>query len=287
MAMAREHGVVLTTFGDMMRVPASTGTLAELRSEGAAVEVVYSPMEALAQARKHPEEEVVFLAVGFETTAPAIAATVLQAHESRVENFSILSALKTMPPVLENLVESEELAIDGFLLPGHISMVLGVEPFTFLAEEFDRACVISGFEPADILQSVIMAAEMIERNVFEVALQYHRAVRPEGNVRAREWMYTVFESADTTWRGFGNLPGSGLMLRDDFEPMNANRRFPVSVEPNVEPEGCRCGAILRGLMGPVDCPLFARECTPESPVGACMVSNEGSCAAYFKYSRFR
>jgi hydrogenase expression/formation protein HypD len=284
MAMARTHRVLLTTFGDMVLVPGRKGTLADLRSTGHGVEVVYSPLDALRLAREHPEEDVVFLAVGFETTAPAVAAVLLQAYDEGVGNFSVLSALKTMPPVLKELVATDDLSIDGFLLPGHVSMVLGSQPFAFLAEEHEKACVIAGFEPADILQAVLLAADKIQRQNYGVEIQYRRAVRPEGNVRAREVMLTAFEPADTEWRGFGVLPASGLVPRREFEALDASKRFPVTVEPSPEPEGCRCGEVLRGLMGPMSCPLFDKACTPEDPVGACMVSSEGSCAAYYTYS---
>ena len=284
-ALARTYGVVLATFGDMVRVPGSSESLAVLRSEGYDIRVVYSPSGALACAREHPEYEVVFLAVGFETTAPAVAATVRRAREQRVRNFSILSAHKLVVPALAALAEDIHLAVDGFILPGHVSGIIGSEPYRFLAETHRRACVIAGFEPTDILQALLMLEEQLERGEPQIAIQYSRAVRPAGNTLARACMNEVFAPAETVWRGFGSIPSSGLVVREEYREYDASVRFPVNVPSLPEPAGCRCGDILRGHINPPGCPLFSRECTPLTPVGPCMVSSEGACAAFHRYSR--
>ncbi|MCE5252241.1 hydrogenase formation protein HypD [bacterium] len=284
-AMARRYDAVLATFGDMMRVPGSSGSLAGLRSEGYSVEIVYSPLSAIEMARSMPGAEVVFLAVGFETTAPVVASSVLYAREHGVENFSILSAHKLVMPALELLISDRLLAVDGFMLPGHVSAVLGSEPYRDIAERYHHACVITGFETADIIQGILMLADQIERDDMTVAIQYSRVVKPEGNKQARAVIDRVFEVTDSDWRGFGMIPSSGLALRDEFRDFDAALRFPVEIEAGHEPDGCRCGEILKGHCAPPECPLFARVCRPESPVGPCMVSGEGTCAAFFKYSK--
>jgi hydrogenase expression/formation protein HypD len=285
MAIACENDVVLTTFGDMLRVPATTGSLAHLRTEGYPVEVVYSPQQAVELAQKHPTRQVVFLGVGFETTIPTIAASIKYACENSVRNYSVLTAHKLVIPALKALVGDPQLAVDGFLLPGHVSIVLGLEPYKFIADEYHRACVIAGFEPADIMQSLMMLARQIEENDPSVEIQYLRVVKPEGNHVAREVINEVYEVADANWRGFGVIPNSGLEIGDRFAEFDAARRFPVDVAEVPEPKGCRCGEVLQGRIDPTECGLFEKICTPEFPVGACMVSSEGTCAAYFKHSR--
>jgi len=285
LAVAREHHVILATFGDMMRVPGATGDLAGLRSEGYPVEVMYSPLGALELARENPQQQVVFLAVGFETTAPTVAATVKSARECGLGNFSILCAHKLIPPALEALLADPEIAVDGFVLPGHVSVVLGSRPYRFVAEKHRRACVITGFEAVDVVQGILMLVAQLERGEPEVEIQYARGVRPEGNARARALMDEVFTVADSTWRGFGPISRSGLRLREEFAQYDASTRFPVKLEAQAEPEGCRCGKVVRGKVEPTECPLFARVCTPDNPVGPCMVSSEGTCAAFYRYSR--
>jgi hydrogenase expression/formation protein HypD len=284
-ALARTHSVMLATFGDMVRVPGSSGSLASLRSEGFDIRVVYSPSGALECALENLKREVVFLAVGFETTAPAVAAAVLRARERGVKNFSILCAHKLVVPALAALVEDPHFAVDGFILPGHVSVVIGSEPYRFLAETHRRACVITGFEPADILQALLMLEEQLEQGEPRVAIQYARAVRPSGNVLARRYMNEVFALAETVWRGFGPIPASGLAVREEYSDFDAGVRFPVAVSSIPEPAACRCGDILRGHLDPLDCPLFGQDCTPLTPVGPCMVSSEGTCAAFYRYSR--
>jgi len=284
-AMARSYDITLATFGDMMRVPGAQGTLAGLRSEGYPVEVVYSPLAALEIARNNPGRRIVFLAVGFETTAPVVAATVMQAHREKIGNFSILCAHKLVIPALKVLIDDPAAAVDGFILPGHVSIILGAEPYRFIAEQHKRACVITGFEPYDIILGLFMLAGQIESGSFSVEIQYSRSVSPDGNARARSLMYEVFSPADTDWRGFGAIPKSGLALREEFRDFDAALLYPVDIEPSPEPEGCSCGEVLRGIFSPRECPLFASVCTPENPVGPCMVSSEGTCAAYYRYSR--
>jgi len=285
MVMARKHGVMLATFGDMMRVPGNTGSLSGLRSEGYPVEIVYSPLNAVELARGKPDTEVVFLAVGFETTAPAVAASVLFAQENRIRNFSILSAHKLIIPSLELLVSDPVVSIDGFILPGHVSTILGSKPYSFIAERYHRACVITGFETSDIMQGILMLIAQIEKKEYTVEIQYRRVVKPEGNPQARACLESVFVPANTEWRGFGTIPMSGLALREDYRDFDAAVRFPVVIEDRPEPPGCLCGEILLGHSIPPECPLFGKVCLPDKPVGPCMVSSEGTCAAYYKYSK--
>lgn len=284
-ATAREYDVILTTFGDMMRVPGNSGTLAGLRREGYPVEIVYSPLGAVKLAQEKPDKNIVFLAVGFETTAPTVAASVIFARENSVGNFSILAAHKLVVPALELLISDTITAIDGFLLPGHVSIVLGSEPYRFIAEKFLRACVITGFETADIIQGILMLTEQIEKKKYDVEIQYQRAVKPDGNARARACINEVFIPEDAEWRGFGTIPLSGLALREEFYNFDAKKKFTVEIQDSSEPDGCLCGEILQGHIDPPDCPLFAKICIPENPVGPCMVSSEGTCAAFYKYSR--
>lgn len=284
-AIARGYHVTLATFGDMMRVPGSQGTLASLRSEGYPVEVVYSPLTALELAIEHPDRKIVFLAVGFETTAPTVAATVLEARKSGVTNFSILCSHKLVIPALQVLVNDPDSAVDGFMLPGHVSVVLGSEPYRFIPETYHRACVITGFEPYDIVHALFLLLEQIESNEFSVEIQYKRIMKSGGNERARDCMFEVFEPADTSWRGFGTIEGSGLAVRQEFAEFDAGICFPVDTVPSTEPAGCMCGQVLRGIIDPRGCPLFGTDCTPDSPVGPCMVSSEGTCAAFHRFSR--
>lgn len=285
LAIAREYRLTLATFGDMMRVPGSSGNLTSLRGEGYPVEVVYSPLGALDLAGEHPQQQVVFLAVGFETTAPTVAATVKYAREKQLRNFSVLCAHKLIPPALEVLLADPEIAVDGFILPGHVSVILGSAPYQFIAEEHHRACVITGFEPVDVLQGILMLVEQLKTGEPRVEIQYRRGVRAGGNARALRLMDEFFEPADTAWRGFGLIPESGLVLRKAFSEFDAGVRFPVEIEPSPEPAGCLCGEVVRGKVDPPECKLFAQTCTPEEPVGPCMVSSEGACAAFYRYSR--
>ena len=278
----REHGVLLTTFGDMVKVPGSHTTLEREKAAGAGLRTVYSALDALAVAEANPGRQVVFLAVGFETTAPGVAATVVRAHDSGVRNFSILSAHKIVPPALCALIDAPDTNVQGFLMPGHVSAIIGVEPYKPVAAR-GLPCVIAGFEPIDVLQGILMLLTQLAERRAEVEVQYKRCVRPEGNPTARALLDRVFELEDSEWRGVGKIPGSGLRLAPAFAEFDALKRFPIRLPEPVEPKGCICGQVLRGSRRPIDCKLFGVRCTPAAPVGACMVSSEGTCAAYYKY----
>ena len=279
-AMARLPEVTIVTFGDLIRVPSSRTSLAEERAAGADVRVVYSPADAVALAAELPGRQVVFVGIGFETTAPTVAASVLEAQARGIANFSVLCLHKTMPGPLRALLESGETHLTGFILPGHVSVVTGTGCYKFVADEFGVGGVIAGFEAADVLESLLMLARQQQP---AIEIQYRRAVHPEGNPVARQVMERVFEPGDADWRGLGVIPGSGLRFGDEFGVFDALRRFAVDPGETLEPQGCRCGDVLRGALDPADCGLFGTRCTPESPVGACMVSSEGSCAAHYRY----
>ncbi len=281
--LARTPGAILATFGDLVRVPGSESTLKKEMASGADVAMVYSTMDALALARKQPEKEVVFLGIGFETTAPTVAAAVLTAARTGTRNFSVLSAHKLLPPAMEALLSSGDLGIDGFICPGHVTTIIGVEPYRRVAEKYQTPCVVTGFEPVDILQGILMLIEFLEDGRAETAIQYKRGAAEEGNVKARNIMDRVFHAVEAPWRGLGRIPESGLALRPEIRTFDAAYRFDLRVPPAQEPPGCRCGDVLRGMLSPPECRLFRKSCTPDSPVGPCMVSAEGTCAAYYKY----
>lgn len=282
--LAERPDVIIATFGDLMRVPGPDGrSLKHAQAEGARVEVVYSPLDSLALAAGHPDATVVFLGVGFETTAPAIAATVLTAARQGIGNFAVLSCHKLVPPALKALLDDPENAIDAFLLPGHVSTILGLEPYQFVARDWKRPAVVGGFEPADILEALCCMAQQYRAGEFRVENAYPRAVNAKGNPRAREILAQVFHPTDAHWRGLGLIPDSGLAINDEFARFDAAARFALEL-PEVRPiPGCRCGEVLKGKLPPDRCPLFGTACTPASPVGPCMVSTEGSCSAYYKY----
>jgi hydrogenase expression/formation protein HypD len=284
-ACCRLPGVAMATFGDMLRVPGSSSSLMEERAKGADIRIVYSPLDAVKLAAEHPDLTVVFLGVGFETTAPTIAGSILAAREQGLANFLVLASHKTMPAPMAALAGDPELRISGFICPAHVSTIIGVDAYLPLARDFRRPCVITGFEPADIMQGVKLLAHQVIAGESRVETEYSRAVKPEGNPKAREIMLRVFEPYDAEWRGLGTIPGSGLRIRNEFASFDAERMLTLEVEPTREPAGCRCGEVLKGKLAPFDCPLFATACTPESPVGACMVSTEGTCAAAYKYGR--
>lgn len=279
-ALARLPEVTLATFGDLVRVPASYSTLADERAAGADVRVVYSALEAVDLAAALPERQVVFAGIGFETTAPTVAAAVITAAERGVGNFSVISLHKTMPAPLRALVTGGETAIDGFILPGHVSVITGPAPFQFLADEFGVGGVIAGFEADDVLQALVSLASQ-ERPAIQI--EYTRAVHPEGNPTAQALLQRMFVPCDADWRGLGSIAESGLAFSPEFQSFDALRRFQVKVGPPLEPPGCRCGEVLRGLIDPSECALFGDRCVPEHPVGACMVSSEGACAAHYRF----
>jgi hydrogenase expression/formation protein HypD len=283
-ALAQEHEITIATFGDLVRVPGSETTLLEQRAEGTDVRVVYSAYDAFLMAQRNKSRHVVFLGVGFETTAPTIAAVIQRAKEAGIDNLTVLSMHKVLPPALKALVNTPGLEINGFICPGHVSTIIGTDPYVPIARDFGVPCVIAGFEPLDVLQAIGLLVRQIERGEARVENQYRRAVSPQGNPRARALLEDVFEPCDSVWRGFGSLPGSGLKFSPNYGYFDAERRFDIRPVDGREPPGCLCGDILRGLKRPPDCPLFRTACSPESPVGACMVSSEGTCAAYYKYS---
>ena len=282
-SLARIPGARLATFGDLMRVPASYSTLASEKAAGCDVRVVYSPLDGLRMAQENPGHKVIFLGVGFETTAPTVGATLLEAKKLGLKNFWVFSAHKTVPRALKALLDSGEVKINGFLLPGHVSAIIGSHPYQFLVEEYGQACVISGFEPLDILQSILMLVRQAKEKEPRLEIQYRRGVHPEGNLRALQVMEEVFEAVDAEWRGLGFIKETGLALRPELAGFDAGRRFALPIPPVKENRACRCGDVLRGSLRPQQCPLFATDCSPKNPVGPCMVSSEGSCAAAYKY----
>jgi hydrogenase expression/formation protein HypD len=283
MAMSCVPGVILTTFGDMMRVPGTQGSLQDAKAQGADVRMVYSTLDALAIARANPERSIVFLGIGFETTAPTVAAAVLQAQVERLDNFFVLSLHKLTPPATRAILQMGEVKLSGIIGPGHVTTVIGSNSWRFLPECFGVPCAIAGFEPLDILQAIYALVEMVERGTPAVYNAYGRSVCSEGNPVAQQVMKRVFQIGTAEWRGLGPLPESGLFLRDEYAAFDAIHKFPMDVPRGVEPKGCRCGEVLRGVITPPECPLFGRICTLAQPVGPCMVSGEGACAAYAQY----
>ncbi len=283
-ALAELPEVILTTFGDMVRVPGSRSSLEKAKAEGADVRVVYSTLDALQIAKDNPDRPVVFLGIGFETTAPTVAASILEAEAKGIENLYLLSLHKLTPPATRAILDSGESRLDGIIGPGHVTTIIGSKAWEFLPKEYGLSCVIAGFEPLDILQGIHTLVDSIEEGKPEVANVYSRSVRPEGNQVALEHMYRVFEVCAADWRGMGNLPSSGLELRQEYRRFDARERFDVDPGPPVEAPGCRCGDVIRGTGTPPDCQLYRKVCTPFHPVGPCMVSSEGTCAAYYLYA---
>ncbi len=285
--LAARPDVIFTSFGDMLRVPGSDCDLQQVRSRGGAVRVVYSPLDALEMARRNPHKEVVFFAVGFETTAPANAMAVWRARELGVRNFSVLVSHVTVPPAITAILEAPDNRVQGFLAAGHVCAVMGWSEYEPLAERYRVPIVVTGFEPTDILEGMLMAVEQLESGRHEVENQYVRSVRREGTVPARERVEAVFELADRNWRGIGKIPMSGLRLREEFAEFDAERKFGVEGITVDEPTECRAGDVLIGRLKPPKCSAFATRCTPEHPLGALMVSTEGACAAYYNLARHR
>ena len=283
--LAKEPGVIITTFGDLMRVPGTGSSLLNERSQGADVRMVYSTLDAVEIARNNPDKKVVFLGVGFETTAPTAAAALVSAQKAGLDNFFLYSAHKLVPPALDALVRSFKVDIQGFLLPGHVSVILGTKAYLPFVENSRIPCVIAGFEPVDILGALAVLAEAISQNRPVLENAYPRAVAYGGNPAALKMMETVFMPAHAAWRGMGKIPLSGLAIRPAFAAFDAKKAFGLADLPEADPpKGCRCGEILVGSLRPDECPLFGRACVPEHPVGPCMVSSEGSCAAWHRFS---
>lgn len=290
MDLAKKDGVIVATFGDLMRVPGPGGSsLKQAQAEGARVEVVYSPLDALKLAQERKDDTVVFLGVGFETTAPTVAATMQMAKAQQLGNFAVLAFHKLVPPALDALLaesgsDAPGTGIDAFLLPGHVSTILGVAPYNFMVEKYGKPGVVGGFDPADILQSLLLMIRMRKEKTPAIVNQYSRAVADAGNPRARDILFEVFEPSDALWRGIGLIERSGLAVRDTYAAYDAWKRFDLRLPDVPDIKGCKCGDVLKGRMMPSQCPLFGKACTPAKPVGPCMVSTEGSCAAYFKYN---
>lgn len=285
LAIASLPNVVFCSFGDMLRVPGTSTDLLSVKANGGDVRAVYSPMDALRLARQHPDKEVVFFAVGFETTAPANALAVHQAAQLGLKNFSVLVAHVCVPPAMEAILSSPSCRIQGFLAAGHVCSVMGWREYEPLAAKHKVPVVVTGFEPLDILQGLLMCVEQLEKGRFEVENQYKRAVSRDGNARAREIMLKVFEVSDRKWRGIGPIPRSGLALRPEYSEFDAEAKFEVGNLRADESARCLSGLVLQGLLKPHECPSFGKDCTPENPLGAPMVSSEGACAAYYRYRR--
>jgi hydrogenase expression/formation protein HypD len=281
-AYSKLPDVIIATYGDLIRVSGSVSSLDKEKANGHDIRIIYSVLEALELARKNPGKKVVFLGIGFETTAPATAAAIVEAQKEKLTNFFVLSAHKVMPPVMKALVQ-EGVKIDGFIAPGHVSAITGTAIYNDLAIVYKLGIVVAGFEPADLMQAILMLVRQIESGSPKVEVQYRRVVREQGNKIAQSLLSKVFELKDDRWRGLDIIPGSGLKIRSGFSGFDAEKYFTVSIPEPSEPKGCICGLILRGLKTPNDCNLFARTCTPSDPVGACMVSAEGTCATYYKY----
>lgn len=278
-----EKNSIIATFGDMMRVPGSQSSLERERATGADIRPLYSPLGALEIARENPAKEVVLFAVGFETTAPTVAATILNAKIEGIKNLSVLALHKLTPPAMKALLDSGETPIDGFIAPGHVTAIIGARSYEFLAKEYASPCVVAGFEPLDAIYGLYMLMQQIKEGRSEIENQYSRVVKWQGNMKAQEVIAEVFEPADASWRGIGVIPQSGLKIRREYSYFDAEARFDMPSSAAEEPTGCKCGGVLKGVLSPPECPLFAVSCTPESPAGPCMVSSEGTCAAYYKY----
>ena len=285
-AIAEHPQVIMTTFGDAMRVPGSKKSLLQAKAEGADVRTVYSPLDALKLAQRHPDKEVVFFGLGFETTMPSTAMTVLQAEALGVRNFSLFCNHITIIPTVKAILDSPDLQIDGFLGPGHVSMVIGTRPYDFIAQRYGKPLVVAGFEPLDILQSLWMVLRQMHEGRCEVENQYKRIVPIDGNSPALDAITRVFELREFfEWRGLGSIDHSGIRMREAYAGFDAERRFSVPNVKIADPKSCQCGEVLKGVIKPQQCKVFGTLCTPETPLGALMVSSEGACAAYHQYSR--
>lgn len=274
---------IITTFGDLIRVPGSYSSLEKEKANGADIRIVYSPLTAVQLAKENPKKNIVFLGIGFETTAPTSAAAVFNASTEKIENFFLLSSHKIMPPAMAALID-EGVKINGYICPGHVTTITGISIYEPIVEKYKLGCVVCGFEPVDIMQTILMLVEQYENNKPAVEIQYTRVVKPEGNIKAQKLMNEVYEFRADWWRGLGEIPGSGLRPNEKYAKHDAERMFDIEVPEPIEPKGCICGEILKGLKSPKECKLFRKVCSPDDPVGACMVSSEGACAAFYKYN---
>lgn len=282
--LAQQPGVIVCSFGDMLRVPGSKKSLLEVKAEGADVRILYSPLEAVQLARQNPDKEVVFFAVGFETTAPANALSIIQAHKTGVKNYSILASHVLVPPAMEALLSDEENQVNAFLAAGHVCTIMGTEEYYPIAEKYKTPIVITGFEPVDLLQGILMAVQQLEKGEYKVENQYTRYVQREGNRLAKETMEKVFCIKDRMWRGIGTIPQSGYEVNEQHKQYNARLKFALNIPIVEENKDCISGSIMKGLKKPFQCPNFGTACKPEHPLGAPMVSSEGACAAYYHYA---
>jgi hydrogenase expression/formation protein HypD len=282
-AMCRLPGVIIATYGDLIRVPGSYSSLDRERAKGADIRVVYSALHALEIAKENLDKRIVFPGIGFETTTPSSAVTLLEARKQKISNFYLLSSHKTMPAAMMALIDSG-VHIDGYIGPGHVSTIAGADMYAPLLAKYPLSIVISGFEPVDLLQSIYMIIRQVENNEPKMEIQYRRVVTRDGNLKAQKLVEEVFECSDDWWRGLGTIPGSGMAIRKEYSAHDAVQQIPVTVEPAEEPAGCICGEVLKGMKKPTDCRLFGKVCNPANPIGACMVSNEGACQAYYRYS---
>ena len=281
-ALSAIPGNIVTTYGDLIRVPGSRTSLNQEKAQGEDIRIVYSTMDALDIAAANPDRKVVFLGIGFETTTPSSAVAILEAEKRQLNNFYLLSMHKLMPPAMGALIE-QGIHIDGYIGPGHVTAIAGADMYLPLVKKFQVSVVVSGFEPVDLLQSILMLVNMTEENRFGIEIQYKRVVTPQGNLKAHEITNRIFEPCDDEWRGLGTIRDSGLSIRREYEKFDASKNFNIGVKSAPEPSGCLCGEVLRGLKKPVDCKLFETLCTPANPIGACMVSGEGACQAYYNY----
>lgn len=285
--LALQQGITILSYGDMIRVPGSKLSLAQARAEGAKVEVVYSARTAVRYAKEHPEEEVVFLAVGFETTTPVSAITVLEAQRAELGNLSLLTGHKMVLPAMHTLLSGGDVPLDGFLCPGHVSVIIGTDAYAPIVQEYGKGCVVAGFEAEGMLRAITRLVEMALLGQAGIENCYPVAVRRQGNPYARELISRVFEPVDSTWRAMGTIPDSGLRLRDEFRQFDAQYRYDLSTDADSHPPGCLCGEVIQGKTDPIHCAHFGAACTPSTPIGPCMVSSEGSCAAWYRYSATR
>ena len=280
-----KYDLTVFTFGDMLKVPGSFSSLDIEKSKGKKIKICYSPLDSLDYAENNPKETVLFLAIGFETTIPLTAVIAKRAQQKRIHNFFIFNTHKIIPPALDALLNDKNIKINGLILPGHVSTIIGVKPYEFICKNYSVPCVISGFEAFDILLSIRNILLQLKNGLSNVEIEYKRVVKEEGNPTAVKEIYDVFEICDSTWRGIGKIPCSGLKFKVKFKNLDAKIKFPVKKIISKEPAGCKCGSVLKGIRKPYDCSLFAKTCSPDNPVGPCMVSSEGTCAAYFKYHR--
>jgi hydrogenase expression/formation protein HypD len=285
-AIAQNPNVILTTFGDAMRVPGSKQNLLQAKALGSDIRLVYSPLDSLKIAQANPDKAIVFFGIGFETTAPSTALTVLQAEKEGIKNFSLFCNHVRVVPAMEALLDNPDLRLDGFIGPGHVSMVIGTEPYEIIAKKYHKPLVVAGFEPLDVLQALWMVLQQLAEGRCEIENQYTRLVQRSGNAIALNAMNQVFEVRDQfEWRGLGDIPQSGFKMRPKYADFDAEVQFPVPYQPIADHKACQCGEILKGVLKPWQCKVFGTACTPENPIGACMVSSEGACAAYYKYGR--